>query len=72
MGVSEERVREIQRINLEPVSLETPIGEEDDSHLADFIEDVNATAPQDVASFTILKEHLWRCLIRSRPERNGA
>lgn len=62
MGVSEERVREIQRINLEPVSLETPIGEEDDSHLADFIEDVNATAPQDVASFTILKEHLLAVL----------
>ena len=62
MGVSEERVREIQRINLEPVSLEMPIGEEDDSHLADFIEDVNATAPQDVASFTILKEHLLAVL----------
>ena len=62
MGVSEERVREIQRINLEPVSLETPIGEEDDSHLADFIEDVNATAPQDLASFTILKEHLLAVL----------
>lgn len=62
MGVSEERVREIQRINLEPVSLEIPIGEEDDSHLADFIEDVNATAPQDVASFTILKEHLLAVL----------
>ena len=62
MGVTEERVREIQRINLEPVSLETPIGEEDDSHLADFIEDVNATAPQDVASFTILKEHLLAVL----------
>lgn len=62
MGVSEERVREIQRINLEPVSLETPIGEEDDSHLTDFIEDVNATAPQDVASFTILKEHLLAVL----------
>ncbi len=58
MGISEERVREIQRISLDPVSLETPIGEEDDSHLSDFIEDTNATAPQDVASFTILKEHL--------------
>ncbi len=62
MGISEERVREIQRISLDPVSLETPIGEEDDSHLSDFIEDTNATAPQDVASFTILKEHLLAVL----------
>ncbi|MBE5730520.1 MAG: RNA polymerase sigma factor RpoD [Clostridiales bacterium] len=62
MGISEERVREIQRISLDPVSLETPIGEEDDSHLSDFIEDTSATAPQDVASFTILKEHLLAVL----------
>ncbi len=58
MGISEERVREIQRIALDPVSLETPIGEEEDSHLGDFIEDNNATAPQDVAAFTLLKEQL--------------
>ena len=58
MGVSEERVREIQRIALDPVSLETPIGEEEDSHLGDFIEDNNAAAPQDQAAFTLLKEQL--------------
>ena len=58
MGVSEERVMEIQKIAQDPVSLETPIGEEDDSHLGDFIEDDNATAPSDVAAFTMLKEQL--------------
>lgn len=58
MGISEERVREIQRIALDPVSLETPIGEEEDSHLGDFIEDDHASAPQDVAAFTLLKEQL--------------
>lgn len=62
MGVSEEKVREIQRIALDPVSLETPIGEEEDSHLGDFIEDNNATAPQDVATFTMLKEQLLSIL----------
>lgn len=49
---------EIQKIAQDPVSLETPIGEEDDSHLGDFIEDDNATAPSDVAAFTMLKEQL--------------
>lgn len=58
MGVSEDRVREIQRIALDPVSLETPIGEEEDSHLGDFIEDNNASAPQDMAATTLLKEQL--------------
>jgi RNA polymerase primary sigma factor len=58
MGVSEQRVREIQKIAQDPVSLETPIGEEDDSHLADFIEDDHASAPSDVAAFTMLKEQL--------------
>ncbi len=62
MGIPEERVREIQRIALDPVSLETPIGEEEDSHLGDFIEDSNATAPQDVAAFTLLKEQLLSIL----------
>lgn len=62
MGVSEDRVREIQRIALDPVSLETPIGEEDDSHLGDFIEDSNAAAPQDMAAFTLLKEQLLSIL----------
>ena len=58
MGVSEERVREIQRIALDPVSLETPIGEEEDSHLGDFIEDMNVSAPQEAAAFSMLKEQL--------------
>ena len=58
MGVSEQRVREIQKIAQDPVSLETPIGEEDDSHLGDFIEDDHASAPSDVAAFTMLKEQL--------------
>ena len=58
MNVSVDRVMEIQKIAQDPVSLETPIGEEDDSHLGDFIEDDNATAPSDVAAFTMLKEQL--------------
>ncbi len=62
MGISEERVREIQRIAMDPVSLETPIGEEEDSHLGDFIEDANASAPQDAAAFTLLKEQLIQIL----------
>ena len=62
MGISEERVREIQRIALDPVSLETPIGEEEDSHLGDFIEDINVSAPQDAATFTMLKEQLLSVL----------
>ena len=58
MEVPVERVREIMKIAQEPVSLETPIGEEEDSHLGDFIEDHDAQAPADVASFTLLKEQL--------------
>ena len=58
MGLSAERVREIQKISQEPVSLETPIGEEDDSHLGDFIEDSDAVVPVDAASFILLQEHL--------------
>jgi len=58
MGVTEERVREIQKIAQDPVSLETPIGEEDDSHLSDFIEDVQSTAPTDKVAATMLKEQL--------------
>ena len=62
MGVSEERVREIQRIALDPVSLETPIGEEEDSHLGDFIEDINVSSPQEAATFSMLKEKLLSVL----------
>ncbi len=58
MGITEDKVRDIQKIAQDPVSLETPIGEEEDSHLGDFIEDDNATAPSDVAAFTMLKEQL--------------
>ena len=62
MEMPEDKVREIQRIAMDPVSLETPIGEEDDSHLGDFIEDTNASAPQEAASFTMLKEQLMAIL----------
>ncbi|NLK01199.1 MAG: RNA polymerase sigma factor RpoD [Clostridia bacterium] len=58
MDITEERVREIMKIAQEPISLETPIGEEEDSHLGDFIEDEEALAPADAASFMLLKEQL--------------
>ena len=58
MGVTEERVREIQKIAQDPVSLETPIGEEEDSHLGDFIEDEKTTTPSDSVAVTMLKEQL--------------
>jgi len=58
MDISEEKVREIIKIAQEPVSLETPIGEEEDSHLGDFIEDHDAKAPAEEASFTLLREQL--------------
>lgn len=62
MGITVERVREIMKIAQEPVSLETPIGEEEDSHLGDFIEDQDAPAPADAASFMLLKEQLEEVL----------
>ena len=62
MGLPVERVREIIKIAQEPVSLETPIGEEEDSHLGDFIEDQEAPAPADAASFLLLKEQLEEVL----------
>jgi RNA polymerase primary sigma factor len=58
MDLSTEKVREIMKIAQEPVSLETPIGEEDDSHLGDFIEDQEALAPADAAAYELLKEQL--------------
>jgi RNA polymerase primary sigma factor len=58
MDIPVERVREIMKIAQEPVSLETPIGEEEDSHLGDFIEDEDALAPAEAASYTLLKEQL--------------
>ena len=62
MGLPEERVREIQKISQEPVSLETPIGEEEDSQLGDFIEDDAAVVPPDAASFSMLQEQLGKVL----------
>ena len=58
MGISVEKVREILKIAQEPVSLETPIGEEEDSHLGDFIPDDDAPAPAEAAAFSMLKEQL--------------
>ncbi len=62
MGISESKVREIIKIAQEPVSLETPIGEEEDSHLGDFIPDEDAPAPADAASHALMKEQLWDVL----------
>ena len=58
MEIPEDRVREIQKIAQDPVSLETPIGEEEDSHLSDFIEDEGSAAPTDAVSYTMLKEQM--------------
>ncbi|MGX4645096.1 MULTISPECIES: RNA polymerase sigma factor RpoD [Holzapfeliella] len=62
MDMARDKVREILKISQEPVSLETPIGEEDDSHLGDFIEDQEATSPEDYASYELLKEQLENVL----------
>ena len=62
MNMSVERVREILKISQEPVSLETPIGEEEDSHLGDFIQDDNVPVPADAAAFTLLREQLTEVL----------
>ena len=62
MGISADRVREIQKISQEPVSLETPIGEEEDSQLGDFIEDSTAVAPPEAASDSMLREQLEQVL----------
>ncbi len=71
MGISEERVREIIKVAQEPVSLETPIGEEDDSHLGDFIEDQDAKPPAEAAAFELLKGQLEGVLetLTSREEK---
>ena len=58
MEITVERVLEIQKIAQDPVSLETPIGEENDSHLGDFIKDEDSPSPQDSASYTMLREQL--------------
>ena len=67
MGMSVEKVRDILKIAQEPVSLETPIGEEEDSHLGDFIEDEGASEPSEAASFTLLKEQLMQVLSTLTP-----
>lgn len=66
-NVTPEKVCEIQKISLDPVSLETPIGEEDDSHLGDFIEDTNALSPDDYASEQLLKEEINKVLKQLTP-----
>ena len=63
MGIEVEKVREVRKIAQEPVSLETPIGEEEDSHLGDFIEDDTAVAPDEAANFTMLREELNEILM---------
>ena len=67
MGMPVEKVREILKIAQEPVSLETPIGEEEDSHLGDFIPDEDASEPAEAASFTLLKEQLMQVLSTLTP-----
>ncbi|MDO5689943.1 MAG: RNA polymerase sigma factor RpoD [Tissierellia bacterium] len=62
MGIEVEKVREVRKIAQEPVSLETPIGEEEDSHLGDFIEDESAIAPDEAANYTMLREQLAEIL----------
>jgi RNA polymerase primary sigma factor len=57
-----EKVREVLKVSADPISLDTPIGEEDDSHLGDFISDDNITGPEDAASFTLLREQISRLL----------
>lgn len=63
MGIEVSRVREVRKIAQEPVSLETPIGEEEDSHLGDFIEDETAIAPDEAANYTMLREQLAEILL---------
>ena len=62
MGIPEDKVREIIKIAQEPVSLETPIGEEEDSHLGDFIADDDSPAPAEAAAYTLLREQLMSVL----------
>jgi RNA polymerase primary sigma factor len=67
MEIAPERVREIIKVSQEPVSLETPIGEEEDSHLGDFIEDSGALAPPDAASHQLLKDQVMEVLASLTP-----
>ena len=73
MDMPEEKVREILKIAQEPVSLETPIGEEEDSHLGDFIPDEDAPAPAEAAAFTLLEGAAFGCIgYADRPRKEGA
>src|ERR1700722_17110172 len=72
MGITPEKVREVTKVSQDPVSLETPIGEEEDSHLGDFVEDKEATAPSDAASLTMLRTEVEDILDTLTPrERRG-
>jgi RNA polymerase primary sigma factor len=62
LSITAEKVREIMKIAQDPVSLETPIGEEEDSHLGDFVEDTDSPAPSDSASYALLREHIANVL----------
>ncbi|MBO4428652.1 MAG: RNA polymerase sigma factor RpoD [Clostridia bacterium] len=68
MGMSPEKIREIMKIAQEPISLETPIGEEEDSHIGDFIEDRETPSPADAASFTLLREQINEVLHTLTPK----
>ena len=70
MGITEEKVIEIQKIAQDPVSLEKPIGEEEDSHLGDFIEDNTSASPAEKAETRMLKEHLLEVLSTLTPREN--
>ena len=67
MGITAERVREIQKVSQEPVSLDLPIGEEEDSHLGDFIEDADAVVPSDAATYILLQENLEQVISTLQP-----
>ena len=67
MGIGVDKVREVMKISQDPVSLETPIGEEDDSHLGDFVEDKNTLSPEEYATNEILKEEIRNVLKTLQP-----
>ena len=71
MGMSQDKIREIMKIAQEPVSLETPIGEEEDSHLGDFIPDDDAQAPSEAAAYSLLREQIEQvlCTLTDRERR---
>lgn len=70
MGISVEKIREVKKIAQDPISLETPIGEKEDSHLGDFIEDHETVAPDDAAGSILLREQIEE-LLQSLPTGSG-